>query len=942
MVHEGKRIAILLAGVVALAAFVPGLLPTSAYAAYDPDQRQTVRVGFFSFDGYHMMGDDGSKSGYGYDFLQMMARYIDVDYQYIGYDKSWADMQEMLEDGKIDLVTSARKTPEREEKFDFSRPIGTNSAVLAVRSDNSSIVKNDYATYNGMRVALLRGNSRNQNFADFAAEHGFSYESVYFDSADDVTSALHSGAVDGIVTSSLRQVSGERVLESFDASEFYVIVKKGNTELLDKVNYAIDQMNAVEGDWQTELHNRYYESYDDRNIYFTDFEQSVIAQYANEQNALSVLCDPTRYPYSYVEDGQAKGIVVDYFKALAAYAGVSYTFLTCDSREEYLVRRSSGEADLCIDLRLNSVEDAETRGFSLTAPYLTLRMAKVTRAGFDGEVRTAAVVPQSAAVGEGYLEGAEMLTCDSREDAMRAVKEGRADAAYVYYYSAQAYVNQDASGSLVYTLLDDTSYQFYIALSPQVDRALSGVLTKSIYAMPASLIEDLATSYTAYRAKDITLESLMKMHPVAFACTGGLLAAAALALMAAWARKRSLEARAASAQAAEMADLAQRAEAASQAKSRFLANMSHDIRTPLNGIIGLLHVNLAHLDDKPLVEENHGKMLVSADHLLSLVNDVLQTSNMESGNIALAHEAVDVRELSRDVLAIVEQQAAQSGVIMTPDARCDQVPEPFVYGSPVHLRQIFLNIYTNCVKYNKPGGTVSTLFQCVSQTPQGVVYRWTITDTGVGMSEEYLQRLFEPFTQERSDARSVYQGVGLGMSIAKNLVEAMGGTIEVSSEEGVGTQFVVELPFEVAAGPALQQSEQLAARGLDGVRVLLAEDNDLNAEIVQVLLEDKGATVVRASDGKQAVDAFANSTPGEFTVVLMDIMMPQMDGLAAARAIRAFDRPDAQTVAIIAVSANAFQDDVRKCLEAGMNAHLAKPITADSLASAIADVLQQA
>ena len=887
-----------------------------------------------------MMGEDGAKSGYGYDFLQMAARYIDVDYQYVGYDKSWADMQEMLENGEIDLVTSARKTPEREEKFDFSRPIGTNSAVLAVRTGDSSIVKADYASYDGMRVALLRGSTRNQSFAEFAADHGFSYEAVYYDSVDDMTAALQSGTVDGIVTSSLRQAQGERILESFDASEFYAIVRKGNSELLDKTNYAIDQMNAVEGDWQTELHNRYYENYDSRNLSFTDFEQSIIAQYSDQSAPLIVLCDPTRYPYSYAENGQAKGIVVDYFKALAAHAGISYTFLICDSREDYLVRRSSGEADLCIDLRLNSMEDAEQRGFSLTAPYLTLRVAKVTRADFDGEVHKVAVIPQSAAVGEGYVEDVEMLVCDSREEAMQAVKDGRADAAYVYYYSAQAYVNKDASGELVYALLDDTSYQFYIALSPQVDRALSGVLTKSIYSMPTSLIEDLATSYTAYHAKDITVASLVKAHPVPFAVAGALLVAAAFALMAAWARKRSNEARAASARAVEMSELARQAEEASEAKSRFLANMSHDIRTPLNGIIGLLQVNLAHLDDMSLVKENHGRMLVSADHLLSLVNDVLQTSNLENGNVALAHEVVDVRAIAEDVLSIIEPRAAESEVRLILDPHSGQAPKPFVYASPVHLRQVFLNVYTNCVKYNKAGGAVSTLFECVSETDSNVVYRWTISDTGIGMSDEYLKRLFEPFTQERVDARSVYQGVGLGMSIAKGLIEAMGGTIEVSSEEGVGTKFVIELPFEVADEPDQEASASSAdLTALDGVRVLLAEDNDLNAEIVQVLLEDKGAVVVRACNGREAVDVFEKSSVGEYAVVLMDSMMPVMDGLAATRAIRALDRSDAQAVAIVAVSANAFQDDVEKCLEAGMNAHLAKPITSDSVIKAISDVL---
>ena len=246
------------------------LLSFPARAEEAESQHERVRVGFFAMDGYHMMDEDGNRSGYGYDFLRLMARYWDADYEYIGYDKSWEDMQQMLLDGEIDMVTSASKTPDREELFDFSRPIGTSNDILTIRGDNTAIVEGQYSTYNGMRVALLNGNSRNVEFAEYAQAKGFTYTSVYFDSTEEMAKALQNGTVDAIVTSSLSRINNERILEKFGSSDFYVIVKKGNTELLNQVNYAIDQMNAAEGNWKTTLYSKNYESADAKNLEYTD------------------------------------------------------------------------------------------------------------------------------------------------------------------------------------------------------------------------------------------------------------------------------------------------------------------------------------------------------------------------------------------------------------------------------------------------------------------------------------------------------------------------------------------------------------------------------------------------------------------------------------------------------------------------------------------------
>ena len=379
------------------------------------------------------------------------------------------------------------------------------------------------------------------------------------------------------------------------------------------------------------------------------------------------------------------------------------------------------------------------------------------------------------------------------------------------------------------------------------------------------------------------------------------------------------------------------ANAANRAKSTFLFNMSHDIRTPLNGIMGLLKIDKDHFEDRELVRANHDKMLVAADHLLSLINDVLEVSKLEDGNIELAHQPMSLADVSQEVGTIIGERTAEAGIRF--EFQAQELPVVWVYGSPLHLRQIFLNIYGNCIKYNREGGSVTTQVQCLGAAHGKVTYRWTISDTGVGMSQEFLKRIFEPFAQERADARSVYQGTGLGMTIVRGLVEKMNGTIEVTSREGEGSTFVITLPFEIAPEQQPERPDESAAeeaKSIRGLCLLLVEDNDLNAEIAQTMLEDEGAQVTVAENGKRAVERFQSSLPGTFDAILMDVMMPVMDGLTATRAIRALDRPDAATVPILAMTANAFKENAEKCFAAGMNAHLTKPLRPEEMVRAIA------
>ena len=382
---------------------------------------------------------------------------------------------------------------------------------------------------------------------------------------------------------------------------------------------------------------------------------------------------------------------------------------------------------------------------------------------------------------------------------------------------------------------------------------------------------------------------------------------------------------------------ADEAKAANTAKTGFLSRMSHDIRTPLNGIIGLLHIDEAHPDDKELIAGNRAKMLVAANHLLSLINDVLQMSKLESNDFVLSKEIVNLNELSTDVLTIVEQRAADAGVTLEYDTDSGKVIYPYVYASPLHLRQLFLNIFGNSIKYNHVGGKVTSKFYVVGVNDNIVTYKWVISDTGIGMSKEFLEHIFEPFAQEHSDARSIYNGTGLGMAIAKSLIDKMNGTIDITSVEGEGSIFTITIPFEIAdAKPVTPPAESDDKPDIKGLNLLLAEDNELNAEIAEMLLSDQGANITIVKDGRQAIDAFVNNPVGTYDAILMDIMMPVIDGINATKTIRALDRPDAKTIPIIAMTANAFNEDADRCIAAGMNAHLAKPLQMDKVLSTIA------
>ena len=386
---------------------------------------------------------------------------------------------------------------------------------------------------------------------------------------------------------------------------------------------------------------------------------------------------------------------------------------------------------------------------------------------------------------------------------------------------------------------------------------------------------------------------------------------------------------------AELLIAAKKAEAANEAKTEFLQRMSHDIRTPINGIRGLVNMADHYADDMERQTEYRTKVKEASNLLLELVNDVLDMSKLESGEIVLEEIPFNLSSISREVFVVIEQMAAEQNIRVAWEKK--EITHRDFIGSPGYVKRVMMNILSNAVKYNKENGQIYV--SCVeipSEQPEMTTMEFVCRDTGIGMAEEFQKHIFEPFAQEHTGSRAKFAGTGLGMAISKKLVEEMGGTITFESKKGVGTTFVIRVPFKIDLdADKREESKEVSEKSIKGMHVLLAEDNELNMEIAEFLLQNEGAEVTKAWNGQEIVELFRKSESGEFDVILMDIMMPIINGYEAAKRIRSLDREDAKKIPIIAMTANAFTEDRIRAKEAGMDEHVAKPIDVELLIKVI-------
>ena len=920
------------------------LLTTIAPAAGEPThERRTVRVGVLAQDGLCQKDVNGRLSGYTIDLWHMANRYMDVKIEYVGYGKSWNDLLRMLENGELDILTNAQKSPEREQTFAFTKPTGITSGLLNVRADNTKFTAGDYATYNGMRIGTFRNDRSYEIFQKWAQEKGFTYQTIFYDTSSELYAALHKGEVEAIIANFFRKPDGERTLNMFYTNNIYGIVRKDDTQLLNEFNYAINQMNANDGDWVHRLIYKYVNQASAVQTTFSQREQELIRQYQSGEKKLVVGVWTDRAPLSYVENGKLKGILPDLFAKIMQKADIPYTIKLPKDKADYEKMCLDGSVDVIMDWRHDNIPLAEERDYALSKKYLDTRIVLLKRNTLKEQPHTFAVerTTRLSNVEEKLVGDANVFLTNNVDESVRAVAYGKADATYLYYYMALYYLNQGSYKNLVYEILDNPGPDMHIAFTAGVSHEMSGIISKCISQISNEERTQIINKYTTFQPQNMDFVTYITYNPQLTLMFFFIILAISLGFLLMYMRlheKKRLLAQE-QAYAVKQEQLAEAAQAANKSKTSFLFNMSHDIRTPMNAIIGF--ANLAQ-NAKCSTEQMHSylsKILVASQHLLSLINDILEMSRIESGKITLEPVPTSWNEMLQELQTIMQEQIESKKQSFT--ISIAPLTHDYVMIDKLRMEQVLVNLVSNASKYTPEHGSIRVeLAQYPAAKPNHALYKLSVIDNGMGMSKDFVKKIFSPFERANSTTVSKIQGTGLGMSITKSIIDLANGTIDVKSKLGEGTEIIVAVTLclctdaEIATLNAKQlDNPQAQAEQPDfkGKRLLVVEDNKLNREITVTILEQTGILTEQAEDGSVAVKMVKEAAPGYYDLILMDIQMPIMDGYEATKQIRALPDKRLAQLPIIAVSANAFEEDKKASLAAGMDGHIAKPINVPDL-----------
>lgn len=885
-------------------------------------QRQVVRVAFPVQEAISEYRSDGSPAGYNYVYLEKLSEFTGWDIEYVRYEdedpnKALIAAIGDLQDGKIDLIGPMLKNTDAEkEQFEYSQQSYGTVYITLCSLVTGGLREENLHSHDQIKLGLLsNANITNSKIQRYLAQEDVNYETSYYDSDDKLLEALKNGEVDLISGVSLSPVSGTRIVQYIDPRPFYFAAQKGNTELVNQLDAAIAKLNEVQPDFQNEIFD---DIFGNVNIEFvlTDSQKELLKSIGK----LQVLCVDNDGPYVFNNNGKPTGMLVSIIDSFAAKTGLEIEYTFTDTRSEAEKQLAKSDYDMIIGTPFSS-RYCRAIGFMTSERVMKSNFLMAYRPYETKRDTAALVVGNEDKINTSSFKSVKLY--DNTSKCLEAVKSGEADVA-IGDRSILEYYTHDGQGSLNVTLLTGETQDICIALSDKSDVQFIGLFNNYIN----SLTEVEKTNFLddgSVHTETMSFSDFIQKYPVYAVIMVSILSVGlSMVLFGSYyfyrMRKKNEELR-----------------LANEVKSDFLTRMSHDIRTPMNGIIGLLDISDRFVDDPELTRKYHRKIHMASEYLLSLINDVLNMSKLESGKVQLTEESVYLRELIANCRDILAARAEELGVTLDSSGIEDFNP-PRVLASPLHLRQILINIIGNAIKYNKPDGSVNISASVIEQTAQTITCEFIIADTGIGMSEDFQKHAFEAFSQENRETHGELKGTGLGLSIVKKLVDTMGGSIRIESKLGVGSRFIWTQTFDIDKAyiePA-QETFKPEIIDLHGKRVLAAEDNALNAEILQFMLEDEGLEVILTANGLEAVNEFAKSSQGYFDFILMDIMMPEMNGYEAARAIRRLKREDARRIPIIALTANAYAEDKQKALEAGMNDHVAKPVDLSQLLRALA------
>ncbi len=911
--------------------------PVYAYAVPKVDT-PNYKVSFYAFDCFNMQDENGKRSGYGYEMMQGLSKYMQCTFSYVGYDKSASECEEMLRNGEIDIYTAAKLTPERQKEFIFTKhPAITAVTCMNVKAGNTSVVPGDYSTYNGLRVGLLRRHTYNGKFEEFAKEKGFSYTITYYETPTELTNALIDGEVDALVNSYMGTPEDENILENFGETPYYVMARKSDQALIDQIDAAIDAMNIETPNWRTDLYNKYYGS-QELNTELTDAEVKLLGELKESGTVITGVMDPDSGPYAWYEDGEAHGIAADIFKAVAEKLGLEYKILSVSTREEYQQIIDSGGVDVWMDLDGYYEDETQTK-YKITNPYMSTSVSVLRVRGASEKIKKIGIVDDNISMKEILTDmwpSAEITELNSSSECVQALVNGTVDGVLMKTYAAQMIAREDVQNRLRADIVPGASLDIQMGVNANDDVNFYGLWEKTLSDVSSQLRSEIVQSYLEESAAP-NFMAYMFDHPsyliVLIAC---ILIAVFFIILYLYSLKTRREQQRIS---AALTDALNEAEKANSIKQNFFSKMSHDIRTPLNVVLGMTQIAQKYKFDTPRLDDALESITSEGKYLLSLVNSILDVNQLEYGRAELVNAPFIPDRCLKGSVDILKPMSDKKKQTVTMESNCEGL---VAVGDASRFGQIMINIISNAVKYTDDGGKIDVKLEYIPNDR----YRFTCTDNGIGMSEDFVEHIFEDYMRAEDSRISQVEGTGLGMSVVKGFTDLMGGDLKVESELGKGSTFIVEIPF---TAPTEEQRQAALAAEADeeedldmftGRKVLLVEDNALNAEIATELLQTIGLTVDWEANGKLGLERFETSGLREYFAVFMDMQMPVMDGIEATKRIRASKRPD-HDIPIFAMTANTFASDRKMCKDAGMDGYIAKPIDVKTIEDTLKDGIEK-
>ena len=889
-------------------------------------KNRTVRVGWYEGT-YNTTGPDGKKRGYSYEYQQAVAAHTGWTYEYV--EGSWAELMSMLKSGEIDLLGGISYAEERSTSMLFSElPMGEDKYYLYVNPSDTDISASDLTTLNGKKIGVMPDTLSASQFCEWEKNHGVETQLVDIISADDARQKLQNHEIDGFVLNESPQWERDNIspVLLIGSSYNYFAVSKKCPDLKVELDQAMQKIQRENPFYEEDLYKRYLSANSLETL--TDEEQNWLEQHGAVR--IGYLKNDVGVSLVDAESGVPVGIINDYISLASDCIGeksIEFQLTGFDSQEEELQALKDNRIDMIFHMNQNPYE-AEQNDIILSNTVFEVNVAVLTGVEkFDENKENTVAVSRNNLLGKWYISFNypfwRIKEYDSSAEVEKAVRSGEADCFVV------------KAGQSLKTLANSKMHSVFLTKSgascfavTRENTTLMNILDKTIQTLPASRLSSLFSVYENTPGK-VTLADYIKDN-LRVVSIGFVSVTLIIILIIGY---LMMEARKAQIQA----------EKANAAKSDFLFNMSHDIRTPMNALLGYSELMKRELTDPKLLDYQE-KMEQSGNLLLSIINNVLDMARIESGKVELDENHVKIRDIYQGVYKIFQAEAEKKGIRLKMEY---EVRHEHVICDETKNREVFLNLLSNAVKYTVSGGMVTIRITELDCDREDYVRIQTqVIDTGIGMSEEFLPSLFEAFTRERNTTDGKVAGTGLGMPIIKKYIDMMGGTIEVESKLGEGSKFTVIMEYRIADKGYYEQDTDMSpdteeTDGISGKHVLLAEDNDLNAEIAEFILEDMGLIVERVEDGIQCVAKMEQKPAGTYDLILMDIQMPNMDGYQATQEIRRLADKQKAGIPIVAMTANAFEEDRKKALSKGMNGHVAKPVDAEKLKRTILSALSR-